>query len=307
MADPIDFCGRNKVLNPAPGTEDYVRPLFVHGNGIENISCWKLTPEEAAEVARTGEVWFSIASGKTHHPIRLSGLPLMYFNDPDTGEQETYHTDGTHIVEDARRFAIMHHGEQWYDEERKLRHGYHLGKVVQVLRDFGADWLYLVVGWLHDVEEDCWQDEPMSTRRIMVGARYGDEVEPLVWAVTGEMYIDGVKQNRKARNTQQYAKIAILPKAAPVKVADRIANIEACIEFNSPQGPMYLDEIIDFDDNVGIYVSAAMRVRLLTGALRLMEMHGPSRRFDPQELRDRLAGAIERFAQTIQSPSLLAS
>lgn len=302
MASPIRFCGYNKVLNPAPGTEDTVQPLYVHGNGIENISCWKLTPAELAEINRTGEMWFSIASGETSHPILLSGIPMMAAYDLDSGEQTTYYSNGQHMVDDARRFATLHHGEQWYDEPRGLRHTYHLGKVVEVLQDFGADWRYLVAAWLHDFVEDCWQDKPVEERRAAIVHRFGGGVDMLVWAVTGEMFVDGVKQNRKTRNKQQYVKIAALPESAIVKGGDRIANIEACIEFEAPQGPMYLDEMIDFDDNVGIYMPLAMRVRLWKSALRLEELAGPSRKLPEGALQARAAEVFALASPPVSEP-----
>lgn len=296
MASPIRFCGFNKVLNPAPGTEDTVQPLYVHGNGIENISCWKLTPAELAEINRTGEMWFSIASGETSHPIFLSAIPLMAAYDLDSGEQTTYHTDGWHMVEDARRFATLHHGEQWYDELRGLRHTYHLNKAFELMREFGGDWVFLVATWLHDTEEDCWQDETIEQRRQRIASRYGDIVESLVWAVTGVTHIDGVKQNRKARNQQQYDKIAALPAAAPVKGVDRLVNMEACLEFDAPQGPMYLDEAVTFDENVGIYLPPAMRLRVLETAIRLEERFGASRKYPEGTLQALAASVLAAIA-----------
>lgn len=302
MADPVRFCGFNKMLNPAPGTEHRVQPLYVHGNGSENISCWKLTPAELQEVNRTGEVWFTISSGETCYPIFLSGTPLMEAFDMDSGEQTTYHSNGQHMVEDARRFATLHHGEQWYDEPRGLRHTYHLEKVAEVLRDFGADWLYLLGAWLHDFVEDCWQDKPVEDRRAAIVHRFGRAADMLVWAVTGEMMVDGVKQNRKTRNEQQYAKIAALPEAAVLKGGDRIANIEACVNFQAPQGPMYLDEMIDFDDHVGVYLPLPMRVRLWESALRLEEDAGPSRKLPDGALQARAAEVFALAKPPVSEP-----
>lgn len=303
MANPVDFAGANKVFNPAPGTESYVHALPVHTNGIENIFCVKLSPEELAQVNQSGgEIWCSVRSGDVFYPMAVSGLPMMYAQDLDTGEEAIYYSDGRHVVEDARRYATLHHGEQWYDEERKLRHTYHLGKVHDVLADFGASWQSLATAWLHDIEEDCWQDEEINARRQRVGERYGSDIETVVWAVTGEMFIDGIKQNRKARNQQQYAKIGALSgrlqlHAAMAKVADRTANVEACIEFESPQGSMYLDEALDFDDHVGLYAPLRLRRRLLTGTVKLLEMHGPSKRYDPQMLTARLRSVVQAIQE----------
>lgn len=289
MADPIQFCGSNKTLKPAPGTEDTVRPLFVHSNGRENISCWKLTPEELALVAETGEVWFTTRSGETHYPIYISGLPLMEAYDMDTGETTRYHTDGRHVVNDAKFFALLHHGEQKYGDKP---YGYHLGKVVQVLTDFQAPWQLLAGGWGHDLEEDCWEDLPMEDRREIVRNRFSTTVESIIWACTGVMYIDGVKQNRAARNAQIYAKIAALPLAAPVKCADRIANEEECVLTKSSMGNVYIDEAIDFDDKVSIYCPVEMRLRHLRAALAIHDYVGDTKKTTRLDLEARIAAII---------------
>jgi hypothetical protein len=252
MAEPITFCGVNRRLVGAPGTEHIIRPLPTYSENGEHISCWKLDPVELKRVIDTGEVWVSLKANGPPQPIYISGAPLMEARDGDTGEQTVYHSDGRHVVEDARHFAFLHHGAQPYGESENLTHTYHLEKVVQVLRDFGASWEFLVAGYGHDLEEDCFDDLPIEQRRAIIQQRYGDTIEGLIWACTGEMYIDGVKQNRAARNAQQYAKIALLPAAAPVKCADRIANMEECVRTQAPRmGALYYGEVMSFDDEVG--------------------------------------------------------
>lgn len=271
MASGFRFAGFNRKLNPPPKS-DGVTHLYTYNDGVQNISCWRLSPEELAHVMRTGEVWATTLNGEIAFPIFVSGLPLMESYDQDTGEPTTYFSDGRHIVENARRFATLHHGDQRYGEGAKP-HTYHLAKVVQVLKDFEADWMYLAAGWLHDTEEDCWQDEPIEQRRERVQRRFTPEIEKIVWACTGQMFIDGVKQNRKARNIEQYAKIALYTMAAPCKYADRIANMEECVETKDlGLGQMYLGEAQDFDDHVGVHTPDAMRDRFQTVKSALIQM-----------------------------------
>jgi len=286
MAAPVRFVGWNKRLTAAPGTEREVGTLHVHGNGVENISCWKLDPAELARVIETGEVWTSVKSGQTAPPIFISGHPLMEARDMDTGELTTYYSDGRHMITDARQFAILHHGDQKYGD---FPYGWHLGKVVQILTDFDADYVYLVAGWGHDLEEDCWQDQPIEERREIVKARFGPLIESIIWCCTGQMYIDGVKQKRDARNAEQYAKIAAFPAAAPVKVADRTANMEACAEFKSEQGPMYLDEVLEFDRKVAALGPPEMRIRMLKAALAVHDYTGDTATTTRAEIEARLA------------------
>jgi hypothetical protein len=283
VAEPFRFAGFNRRLMPAKGTEHVVKPLYVYNDRRESISCWKLDPAETKRVLETGEVWVAVAAGDSSPPIFVSGQALMRAWDADTGEDTVYHADGSHVVTDARQFATLHHAGQTYGESLKP-HTYHCAKVVQALTDFGADWLYLASGWLHDTEEDCWEDEPIEARRARVRERFGDAVESIVWACTGVMFIDGVKQNRKKRNEQQYAKIEAYPAAAPTKGADRIANMEECVLDRSSFGFMYVDEVLEFDARVGVHCPPAMRVRYLTAALTIYEWDVDGKIKTPRDL-----------------------
>lgn len=223
MADPIAFCGANTRLNPAQGDEGRVRAMHAHKTPDGKfISCWKLTPEEMVRVAATGEVWLSLACGDRIPPAYVSGDPLMQAFDQDTGEPSSdYRTDGEHLVEDARRFAILHHGDQKYG---KQPYSVHLDGVAAILRRWGADWVYLVSGYGHDLEEDTMQDLPQAERRVVVRQRLGDFAEAIVWACTG------TKPTREECLEEQIAKLIAFPAAAPVKCADRLYNMAACLE-----------------------------------------------------------------------------
>jgi len=113
---------------------------------------------------------------------------------------------------DARVFAEAAHADQKYGDAPYVKH---LTMVRAVLADFGYGGALGVAAWLHDVVEDT----PVS--RQEVETRFGSDVAELVWAVTG------VGADRKERNATAYAKIRALPAAAILKLADRIANVEA--------------------------------------------------------------------------------
>lgn len=83
MAQPVAFPEQNDVLPPFPGTEEWVSPLPIFRQGLSFtadgqrldqcvVSCWELTPEELAEVQRTGRVYFQ-CFGRTHPPISVHG------------------------------------------------------------------------------------------------------------------------------------------------------------------------------------------------------------------------------------------
>jgi (p)ppGpp synthase/HD superfamily hydrolase len=117
-------------------------------------------------------------------------------------------------MHDAREYAARKHATQQYGNQP---YTVHLAAVREVLRWAGIEDEHplAIAAWLHDTVEDT------DTTREDVAARFGDEVAELVWAVTG------VGKNRKERNENAYAKIRAYPQAATLKLADRIANVEA--------------------------------------------------------------------------------
>lgn len=114
----------------------------------------------------------------------------------------------------ARGFALEKHEGQRYGERP---YTVHLAAVREVLSWAGFDDAHplAAAAWLHDVVEDT------GVSREEVRERFGEEVASLVWAVTG------VGGSRKERNLDAYSKIRALPQAAILKLADRIANVEA--------------------------------------------------------------------------------
>lgn len=113
---------------------------------------------------------------------------------------------------DARSFAIAAHRDQRYGDEP---YETHLAAVVRVLEDFGYGETHRAAGWLHDVVEDT----PVPLAEI--ARRFGAEVAAMVDAVTG------LGATRAERNARIHAGLLACPAAAPVKLADRIANVEA--------------------------------------------------------------------------------
>ena len=79
MAAPIHFPEANAVLvgSPEDKAAGIVLDLPTHryqdldGNR-HVISCWRFTPEELAEIARTGCAWLH-SWGHTHPPVSIGG------------------------------------------------------------------------------------------------------------------------------------------------------------------------------------------------------------------------------------------
>lgn len=71
MAEAVRFDGANAVLRAPPGQEETCNDLHVFRNRRMVVSCWQLTSDEMAEVARTGRIYLSVA-GPTHPPLYVA-------------------------------------------------------------------------------------------------------------------------------------------------------------------------------------------------------------------------------------------
>lgn len=119
----------------------------------------------------------------------------------------------------AVEIATSHHGSQRYGE---WPYAVHLADVERVLMDHGfvaEHWR--AAAWLHDVIEDT------DATRDLIAAKFGEMIAGMVWAVTGE------GATRGARNAAIYRKLGGQPAVWALKVADRIANVEAAANESS--------------------------------------------------------------------------
>lgn len=117
----------------------------------------------------------------------------------------------------ARSFAIAAHGDQKYGD-RPYTH--HLDAVAELAVPYGEE--AVVVAYLHDTVEDT----PITLQDIE--AAFGPKVAACVSLLT-----DQPGANRKERKAKTYAKLATVrgetELALIVKVADRLANVRACV------------------------------------------------------------------------------
>lgn len=146
--------------------------------------------------------------------------------------------------------AIAAHGDQKYGTKPYWRH---LQDVEDILKDYGfVSSTYQAAAWLHDVVEDT------SVTIDDVFDQFGEEVSRLVWAVTG------VGHNRRTRQASIIKKLHNTKEACPLKLADRIANLEAAIQEGNTQGKfsMYYKEQAEFEKVVRKHVPEEMWTRL---------------------------------------------
>lgn len=117
----------------------------------------------------------------------------------------------------ARAFAEKKHDGQTYDGGSYVRN--HLDHVVEVLVRF--DVLYrpaLVAAYLHDTVEDT------STTVEEIEREFGSQVATIV-----DLLTDAEGGNRRERQRKTYARMRLSLDAITVKLADRIANVEASL------------------------------------------------------------------------------
>lgn len=78
MASAVGFEGANIVFRAPEGmSQEECYDLQSFSDGQQVISCWRLSAEELAEVAKTGVVWLSIM-GRTLPPVSVSGTALVH-------------------------------------------------------------------------------------------------------------------------------------------------------------------------------------------------------------------------------------
>lgn len=164
-------------------------------------------------------------------------------------------------MDDYKSFAIRAHGDQKYGDQP---YSVHLQAVAQVLTDFGyVEEEYQAAAWLHDVLEDT------DTSQAHLQLAFGGEVFALVHAVTGE------GSNRKERQASIIKKLHHCKPACVLKLADRIANLEAAIQEHNRQGKMamYHSENTVFEKCVKKHVPVEMWDRLMD-AFNYGHQHG---------------------------------
>ena len=146
--------------------------------------------------------------------------------------------EATQLFEEARQIAIAAHADQLYGDKP---YAYHLQAVVDILKRFGAKLEdattapLLIAAWLHDSLEDT------ALTRAEVEQRFGGEVAELVWRVTDEP-----GATRKERKPATYRKTRENETAIVLKLADRIANVEASLESGGRLLQMYRGEQAEF-------------------------------------------------------------
>jgi len=121
------------------------------------------------------------------------------------------------MIEKAREFAVMRHGDQKYGD---LTYSVHLDAVAEIAKEYGD--VAAAIAYLHDVVEDT--DASVAD----VEAEFGKLIADCVSILTDEP-----GENREQRKSKTYAKMAAVSGptelALVVKAADRLANMRCCL------------------------------------------------------------------------------
>jgi (p)ppGpp synthase/HD superfamily hydrolase len=113
----------------------------------------------------------------------------------------------------ARDFALTRHAGQTYG--KVYGYEYHLDKVVGNLKKYGYISQEMEdAGYLHDVLEDT------DTTQHEIDSLYGSIVGDLVFAVTA------LGSTRKEKTLYTVRNLKCFPEAIPLKMADRLANMQ---------------------------------------------------------------------------------
>lgn len=168
----------------------------------------------------------------------------------------------------ARAFAYNAHLGQRY---AGVHYIIHLDHAVDVLRRFDVDEVLdadvYEATYLHDTIEDT------ETTYDDLATVFSPEVAFLVDAVS-----DQEGENRKTRHARTYPRIrAAGPKALVVKLADRIANVEASISSpNEKKLAMYLKEYREFREALAAPDNTPVAIRMWAHLDNLLGWKGMS-------------------------------
>lgn len=119
-------------------------------------------------------------------------------------------------VADARAFALQAHQGQRYGEFPFV---VHLEDVAERASACGLDVNVITAAYLHDVLEDT------KVTYVELVQEFGPHIARLVEAVTNKP-----GKNRAARHAATYPALRDNPSALALKLCDRLANTQACLE-----------------------------------------------------------------------------
>lgn len=142
------------------------------------------------------------------------------------------------MYREAEQIATHLHSNQTYDDI--FPYIKHIKDVVDTAQSFGFSGDYIIACFLHDGIEDS----RLSYNKIK--KIFNENCAELVLSVTNASNL----RNRKEKFAATYTNLRNYPHGIIVKLADRIANVEHGIRFESEQLQMYKKEYPEFRDKL---------------------------------------------------------
>lgn len=226
------------------------RAILIHGTA-DDVVGFEGSERLAASIPSGADLW-PVEGGDHRLDVVLADGTLGRAVDTLLSELCDPARGGTRSETVAAGFAAGKHAAQRYGDAPYVTHLAAVRAVLEtVLGDApeAARGALTLAAWLHDVVEDT------PTPASEIEARFGADVGRLVWAVSGE------GDTRSARTSSAYAKIRATPEAAFLKLADRIANVEASAE-RPDKRAMYRAEQASFAEALRSLGAPALWARL---------------------------------------------
>ncbi len=87
---PIKFKEANRqLMKPDNMTEEECKALWVHTDGVECLSCWKMSFKQRLLALLYGKVWLCVLSGSTQPPVWLDCCKTVFVKEVQHGKKET--------------------------------------------------------------------------------------------------------------------------------------------------------------------------------------------------------------------------
>ena len=154
----------------------------------------------------------------------------------------------------SRLFAISAHASQKYGD---MPYIYHLEMVNKILKPYGEQ--AQIIGYLHDTIEDTEIDF------LSIKKEFGQFIAEAVFILTDEHGL--TRKERKKKTYQKMKQVSgKMEIALVVKAADRLSNIEACIDLSRP------DKFDMYKNENDAFKKAVHRKNLCEGIWQKIEM-----------------------------------
>lgn len=106
MSECIDWHGANKILKCPVHRDPAIFPhVKIFNNGTVSVSCWKLTPEELAEIVQTGCVFVAVMGGPSQSPMTVGIEDNLRVLTMDTGPTWAKHKVDPNEIKSLKGFS----------------------------------------------------------------------------------------------------------------------------------------------------------------------------------------------------------